>query len=430
MTWHALRLPDSRRRELVYLRIGALLAAWVFVAVNWLDWRALPFQALLGAVVAWHAVRRETKWAQIDAVAEQLRFAEERYRTLVETLPLATYVDRPGRATGAAWVSPQITSITSYSPEEWVADPDLLTKVLHPDDRERTLSEIARAKAAGADVDVEYRLVRRDGSVVWIHDSATTGHDAPRGFVVDVTQRRHAELELERQNERLRELDTMKDEFVALVSHELRTPLTSIRGYVELMREDTTVTGEQAGFLQTIDRNAARLQRVVADLLFVAQVDAGKLTLERASIDLNAVVHDAIEAGKPAAAQKSISLRTTLEELPSLEGDQARLAQVLDNLVSNAIKFTPSGGTVTVTTTNGVHAVELAVADTGMGIPADELPRLFERFFRTERAAATAIPGTGLGLAIAKAIVEGHGGAIAVESEEGAGTTFRIVLPR
>jgi PAS domain S-box-containing protein len=367
------------------------------------------------------------------SVEDKLLEAEERYRTLVETLPLATYIDRDDRDTGTSWISPQIEAITSYSPAEWLANPDLLAEVLHPDDRERVLAEMKRVKESGGSRDHEYRMVRRDGSVVWMHDTAVTvvegGRRYARGFVVDVTARREAELELERQNEQLRELDGLKDEFIALVSHELRTPLTSIRGYLELIGEDENLTEEQLRFLDTIDRNAQRLQRVVGDLLFVAQVEAGKLSLEDGEVDINTVVDEAVQAAQPSAANKSIALMVELGELPEIRGDRARLAQVLDNFISNAIKFTPTGGRVTVTTNVLPGEIEIVVSDTGMGIPANELPLLFQRFFRTERATAGAIPGTGLGLAIAKAIVTGHGGRIRVASEDGAGTTFRVVLP-
>src|SRR5207244_3032955 len=279
----------------------------------------------------------------------------------------------------------------------------------------------------------EYRLVRRDGTIVWVHDSAVTVIEGDRryarGFVVDVTARREAELELERQNEQLRQLDSLKDEFVALVSHELRTPLTSIRGYLELMSEDGNLTPEQMHFLETIDRNAQRLQRVVGDLLFCAQVEAGKLSLECGVVDVNAVVDEAIQAVRPSAAAKSITVTAELNDLPEISGDRARLAQVLDNFLSNAVKFTPGEGTVAVTTIKLPGEIEIRVSDTGMGIPADELPRLFQRFFRTERATTGAIPGTVLGLAIAKAIVAGHGGRIRVDSTEGVGPTLRIILP-
>ncbi|MDX6475327.1 MAG: hypothetical protein QOH95_838 [Gaiellaceae bacterium] len=368
-----------------------------------------------------------------SSVEDQLLEAEERYRTLVETLPLATYIDRRDRDTGTAWVSSQIETITSYAPSEFTDNPDLLAQVLHPDDRERVLAEMQRTKECGGAREQEYRIVRRDGSIVWVHDSAVAVVEGKRryarGFVIDVTARREAEIELEQQNEKLRQLDSLKDEFVALVSHELRTPLTSIRGYLELMSEDENLTGEQTRFLETIDRNAQRLQRVVGDLLFCAQVEAGKLNLEHGDVDVNALVEDAVHAGQPSATAKSITLTSHLAELPQIEGDRARLAQVLDNFVSNAIKFTPSGGEVTVTTLALPGEIEIVVADTGMGIAATELPNLFQRFFRTQQATANAIPGTGLGLAIAKAIVTGHGGRIRVQSAEGAGTTFRIILP-
>jgi PAS domain S-box-containing protein len=371
--------------------------------------------------------------AWFASVEDKLVEAEERYRVLVETLPLATYIDRDDRETGTSWISAQIEAITSYSAAEWTANPDLLGEVLHPDDKERVLAEMKRVKESGGSRDDEYRMVRRDGTVVWIHDVAVTVIEGSRryarGFVVDVTARREAELELERQNDQLRQLDRLKDEFVALVSHELRTPLTSIRGYLELITEDTNLTEDQTRFIETIDRNAQRLQRVVGDLLFVAQVEAGKLSLEVADVNPNTLVEEAVQAAGPSAAAKSIELTAHLGELPEIRGDRARLAQVLDNFISNAIKFTPSFGRVTVTTRVLPGEVEVIVSDSGMGIPADELPLLFQRFFRAERATAGAIPGTGLGLAIAKAIVTGHGGRIRVESEDGAGTTFRVILP-
>jgi PAS domain S-box-containing protein len=389
--------------------------------------------------VIWTELRRVSTTDQDEnatwfaSVEDKLLEAEERYRALVETLPLATYVDRDDREIGTSWISPQIETITSYSPAEWKANPDLLAEVLHPDDKERVLAEMKRVKESGGSRDHEYRMVRRDGTVVWVHDTAVTVVEGSRryarGFVVDVTARREAELELERQNDKLRQLDRLKDEFVALVSHELRTPLTSIRGYLELICDDENLTDEQMRFLETIDRNAQRLQRVVGDLLFVAQVEAGKLSLEDGDVDLNTLVEEAVETARPAAATKSIALIADLGELPEIRGDRARLAQVLDNFISNGIKFTPTGGSVTVATHAQPGQVEIVVSDTGMGIPANELPLLFQRFFRAERATSAAITGTGLGLAIVKAIVTGHGGRIRVESEDGAGTTFRVILP-
>jgi signal transduction histidine kinase len=236
---------------------------------------------------------------------------------------------------------------------------------------------------------------------------------------------------LAEQNKRLLELDRLKDEFLSLVSHELRTPLTSIRGYLDLVLDEEAgeLNQEQRRFLQAVERNSGRLLRLVGDLLFVAQADAGRLSLERAKVDLAELAAHCVEGAAPAASEKSVTLVLLADPVPALVGDRGRLAQVLDNLVSNALKFTPEGGTVEVRTRSDGDVVTLEVEDTGIGIPVADQPRLFERFFRSSVADDQAIPGTGLGLAIVKAIVEAHSGRISIESREGKGTTFRVELP-
>jgi signal transduction histidine kinase len=232
------------------------------------------------------------------------------------------------------------------------------------------------------------------------------------------------------QNDRLLELDGLKDEFISLVSHELRTPLTSIRGYVELLQEDGSLSEEQQRYLAVVDRNSARLLDLVSDLLFLAQVDAGKLAFELRPVELDVIVAECIEVSQPTADTKGIELVARTQPLPApLQGDPGRLAQVLDNLVSNALKFTPAGGRVEVrlSAVDGVARIE--VEDTGLGFAEEEQEQLFERFFRSSRASEHAIPGTGLGLAIAKTIVERHGGRIQLESAIDVGTTVRVELP-
>jgi signal transduction histidine kinase len=235
---------------------------------------------------------------------------------------------------------------------------------------------------------------------------------------------------LAEQNEQLRELDRLKDEFVSLVSHELRTPLTSIHGYVELLLEDEgQLDDDQRRFLEIVNRNSERLLALVADLLFLAQIDAGKPAIELGQVDLNRIVEECVEASSPVADSKGIDLSLQAQRLPKLEGDPARLAQVLDNLVSNALKFTPGGGSVEVRLRAEDGQAVLEVQDTGLGIPEEEQGQLFERFFRSSSSTEAAIPGTGLGLTITKAIVDRHGGTIDVESAANAGTTVRVRLP-
>jgi len=233
------------------------------------------------------------------------------------------------------------------------------------------------------------------------------------------------------QNARLRELDRLKDDFVSSVSHELRTPLTSIRGYVDIILEDETeaLSSEQKGFLEVVDRNADRLLQLVGELLIVAQLDAGKLGLAFADVDLESLAAESVEAARPLAEEKRITLALDVAPVPNLEGDRARLAQLLDNLVSNAVKFTPEGGRVEIQVRASDGHARIQISDTGIGIPTEQQEHVFERFFRAPGTTAQAVPGTGLGLAIARAIVEAHDGSISLESREGEGTTFRVELP-
>jgi two-component system sensor histidine kinase/response regulator len=228
-----------------------------------------------------------------------------------------------------------------------------------------------------------------------------------------------------------RELDRLKDDFVATVSHELRTPLTSMMGFLEMIREGEAgeLNEEQQRFLAIVYRSSERLQRLVGDLLFVARLDASGLQLQFGRVDLTEIVRDAVESTAALARSRSIDLRSELDDVPPVSGDRERLSQLVGNLVSNALKFTPAGGTVTARTFIDGTNVVVEVTDTGIGIPEGEQSRVFQRFFRSSTATEQAIPGTGLGLVISRAIAEAHGGSISLRSAPGAGASFRVELP-
>jgi signal transduction histidine kinase len=228
-----------------------------------------------------------------------------------------------------------------------------------------------------------------------------------------------------------RELDRLKDDFVATVSHELRTPLTSMMGFLEMIREGEAgaLTDEQQRFLAIVYRSSERLQRLVGDLLFVARLDVNGLQLQFGTVDLDEVVRDAVESAGAVARSRDLDLQLELASVPEVTGDRERLSQLVGNLISNALKFTPAGGRVTVRAfVEGGHAV-VEVEDDGIGIPEAEQDRLFQRFFRSSIATEQAIPGTGLGLVISRAIAEAHGGTLDVRSKTGAGACFRLDLP-
>jgi PAS domain S-box-containing protein len=227
------------------------------------------------------------------------------------------------------------------------------------------------------------------------------------------------------------EADRLKNEFFALVSHELRTPLTSITGYLEIVRggDAGEINDDQRHYLNVIDRNARRLYRLVSDLLFIAQVEAGRMpTNRRSMLDLGEIATEAVDAARPQADKKGVLLSVDAEPVKTA-GDAERLGQVVDNLISNALKFTPEGGTISVGVSSRGETALIEVSDTGMGISPQDQEMLFERFYRTTDVEKLALPGLGLGLSICKAIAESHEGSISVASTEGRGTTFTVELP-
>jgi signal transduction histidine kinase len=227
-----------------------------------------------------------------------------------------------------------------------------------------------------------------------------------------------------------RELDRMRDAFVATVSHELRTPLTSISGFLEMMQEEEQDLGESGKrYLDVIRRSTNRLHALVEDLLLIAQIEARRVELQLAPVDVAELTSRAVEAIRPTADDKGVTLDVVTDHPPMVRGDSNRLTQVLDNLVSNAVKFTNDGGTVSVSISAENGGVRLVVADTGIGVPLEEQGQVFSRFFRASTATRLAIPGTGLGLAISRALVEQHGGTITFVSQEGEGTRVVVTLP-
>ena len=244
---------------------------------------------------------------------------------------------------------------------------------------------------------------------------------------------RQRTAELEDANDRLRELDNLKSQFLAHVSHELRTPLTSIQGFADNMLDELggPLTEKQKQNLKRITANTGRLHRMIANLLDQAQIEAGKFQLSLGDVELGQLVEDVIEHMQPLAQAKQQSLKLLCSE-PQLtvRADADKLRQVITNLVDNAIKYSPLQGRIRVAVAqeHGVRA-KLSVMDSGHGIPHDSLPKVFEAFYRAKIEREREVKGFGLGLSIVKTLVELHGGQVAIESEEGKGTSFHVTLP-
>ncbi len=227
---------------------------------------------------------------------------------------------------------------------------------------------------------------------------------------------------------RLDELERTRREFVSSVSHELRTPLSAINLMIETVLMDPEDTEAQTLFLPRIKAEVDRMVQLVEDLLDLARAESGRLRLRRENVDLSSVAHNIVKTFEQRAQQLGVKLRLRTEPA-RIDGDPDRLAQIFVNLIENALRHTPSGGSIDVDVLPRDGAASLVVRDTGVGIPYNDLPHIFERFYVVDRSRARDSAGTGLGLSIVKQIVEAHGGTIVAESEFGLGATFTTVFP-
>ena len=225
--------------------------------------------------------------------------------------------------------------------------------------------------------------------------------------------------------------ERVRQEFVANVSHELRTPLTAIKGYVEALQDEGWDESSRAfKFLKIIERHTERMDKIVSDLLLLSELDVKDRVIKKEPIDLASLVQSSLELVRPLARSKQIDLEVELSPaVPTLYGDAEKFGQVLVNLLQNAITYTPEKGRVKIQAQSVLGGVEIHVIDNGIGIPKEEIPRIFERFYRVDKGRSREEGGTGLGLSIVKQIVESHGGTVWVESEVGKGSRFTIFLP-
>ena len=229
---------------------------------------------------------------------------------------------------------------------------------------------------------------------------------------------------------RIRQVETTRREFVSNVSHELRSPLASVKAMVETL-EDGAIEQQQVAldFVRRIHKEIDRMTAMTESLLELARMESGQVSLQQEPMELRSLIAEVVQDFHARASAKEITLKATLpDSLPTVAGEEGKLREVLGNLLDNAIKFTPHRGVVTVSAKDGDTVVEVSVSDTGIGIPQEHLPHIFERFYKVDRSRRGA--GSGLGLAIVKHIVQAHGGEVRVESLEGSGSTFTFTVPR
>lgn len=388
----------------------------------------------------------------LDKLAANLSFAlesiatDEMHRRAVDELNqfFALSLDMLciSKTDGYAYrLNPAWERTLGFTPEEMKSRP--WVEFVHPEDRPRAIRALAGFSTGRTVEGLELRFLCKDGSYRWLMGSATPAVEPGIVFaaVTDITERRHLEdqlrsqnLELEKQNQRIQAANRMKSEFLANMSHELRSPLNGIIGFTELLYDGKlgAIADKPREFLGRIHRSAKHLLELINGVLDLSKVEAGRIELHTERVELSHLVQEVIGILAALAAEKRIHIESTLDpEVDSVVTDAARFKQILHNYLSNALKFTGEGGRVEVRLgPEGPSEFRLEVADTGIGISARDIPRLFTEFQQLDSSTAKRYQGTGLGLALTKRIVEAEGGRVGVESSPGKGSTFCAVLPR
>jgi signal transduction histidine kinase len=312
---------------------------------------------------------------------------------------------------------------------------------VHPDDRDAVAAQLHQLDRGQADnTHFTFRGLRRDGRPLFCEVFERTisheGRPVRLGTLLDITERHLLEEERahnqEARIETLQRADLLKDQFLSILSHELRTPLNAIQGFGSVLEDEIAgpLSPLQHSYLSKMLAGSELLLGLVSDLLDMSRIQAGKFTIAFEPLRFSALAASVADSLASLAAQKQLGLTLDIApDLPPMMADAQRVGQVLTNLISNAIKFTPEGGQIQVTARQERDHVLCEVVDTGDGIRPDDLPRLFQRFTQLDMSTTRQKGGTGLGLSICKAIVEAHGGHIGVRSEMAKGSTFWFTLP-
>ena len=368
---------------------------------------------------------------------EALKQSEEKYRSLVTRIPDITWTNTiKGEI---VFISANVETVLGYSTESLHAKGlRALLENIHPDDLNNYRQAFTALFEKNKPLDIEYRIRRIDGNWVWLRSRSGAIYEKDGvlcvdGLTSDITQHKEMAKEIHRKEREVaaaREMERLKSDLLSTVSHELRTPLASIKGYATMLLEyeRRLKRDEKRSYLESIDRATNRLTELIDHLLDMSRLDAGLLRMARASTDINKLLDEAVSEAQMRSPEHQLRAEIK-KELPTLNVDDRRIRQVVDNLLDNAIKYSQKGTEVVVRAAVRAQEVEISVTDQGRGIPASELGKVFDRMYRIEQRLAKDPGGLGLGLALCKALVEAHGGRIWLESEVEKGSIFFFTLP-
>lgn len=384
-------------------------------AIKWPDGRMVRFEIAIDI--------HEQKSAE-----KVLKESEKKYRAYIDNSPQLIFVtDAAGRYIE---VNPAACKITGYSKNEFLNMHRL--DLYAPESKEAAVNSFKQLLSTGRSTG-EFCFVKKNGTKYYmIVEAVKLSDDRVIGFCIDSTERKRTEEDLLKAKIAAENCNRTKSEFLTTMSHELRTPLNSIIGFSEVLSEGYfgQINEKQAKYLKNIYNSGKHLLNIINNILDISKVESGKMQLYKEKIYVKELVDEMISAMQHLAANKEIVLKIRADsKFGAVQADKAKLRQILYNLIGNAIKFTDIGGSVTVGAREDDEMAYISVTDTGIGIPANDLMKLFKPFTQLDSSCARKYEGTGLGLALAKELAELHGGTINVESEPEKGSTFTLSLP-
>jgi PAS domain S-box-containing protein len=390
---------------------------------RWFLIRAVPFRDAEGRIREWFGTATDID--EQKQAEEALRESEQRFRMFADSAPVHIWMeDLHGRA---RFVNARYCEFTGLPADELLSEG--WYDVIHPDDRKRHLEAYRKAAASRTEHRAMVRLRRHDGVYRHFEVVGLPRFEGRRcagyiGCSFDVTERFEAE-------EALREADRRKDEFLATLAHELRNPLSPMSNAVQLMRQPGVAPAVATRAMGILERQLAHMVRLIDDLLDINRISRNKLELRKERIELSAVIQAALETSRPLIEASGHELTVSLPDEPVyLDADLTRLGQVFSNLLTNAAKYTDRGGRIHLSAERHGHEVVVSVADSGIGIAAEHLPRLFEMFSQLTPALQRSQGGLGIGLTLVRGLVEMHGGSVEARSEGmGKGSEFVVRLP-